>query len=189
MYLFFDTETNSLPRNWNAPVTDLSNWPRLVQLAWILYDEAGNELGRNDHIVKPEGFKITPDTANVHGITTEMALAKGVALQMVMDEFQEQVRHAQTLVAHNMKFDEKIMGAEFLRTINANPLTRKQRICTMLGSADYCRIPGRYGNKWPKLSELYNHLFNADFASAHNAAADIDATAKCFWELRRLGVM
>lgn len=33
MYLFFDTETTGLPKNWKAPVSDLNNWPRLVQLA------------------------------------------------------------------------------------------------------------------------------------------------------------
>ena len=44
MYLFFDTETTGLPKRWNAPVTDLENWPRLVQLAWIMYDDRGNML-------------------------------------------------------------------------------------------------------------------------------------------------
>ncbi len=33
MYLFFDTETTGLPRNWHAPASDLANWPRLIQLA------------------------------------------------------------------------------------------------------------------------------------------------------------
>ena len=40
---FFDTETTGLPRDWNAPLRDLDNWPRLVQLAWLLCDEAGLE--------------------------------------------------------------------------------------------------------------------------------------------------
>ena len=31
-YLFFDTETTGLPKNYNAPITDTDNWPRLVQL-------------------------------------------------------------------------------------------------------------------------------------------------------------
>jgi len=35
MYLFFDTETTGLPKNWKAPIEDLNNWPRLVQLAWL----------------------------------------------------------------------------------------------------------------------------------------------------------
>ncbi len=36
MYLIFDTETTGLPKNYNAPLTDADNWPRLVQLAQSL---------------------------------------------------------------------------------------------------------------------------------------------------------
>ena len=53
MYLFFDTETTGLPKNWKAPVTDLENWPRMIQIAWILCDEAGNKLDTQVHIIKP----------------------------------------------------------------------------------------------------------------------------------------
>jgi hypothetical protein len=42
MLLFFDTETTGLPKYWKAPVTDTENWPRMVQLAWLLYDSEGN---------------------------------------------------------------------------------------------------------------------------------------------------
>ncbi len=39
--LFIDTQTTGLPKNWNAPITDTKNWPRLVQIAWIITDYAG----------------------------------------------------------------------------------------------------------------------------------------------------
>ena len=52
MYLFFDTETTGLPRNWKAPVTDLNNWPRMIQIAWILCDNKGNRIESNDFIIK-----------------------------------------------------------------------------------------------------------------------------------------
>ena len=29
-YIFFDTETKGLAKNWEAPVADLDNWPRLI---------------------------------------------------------------------------------------------------------------------------------------------------------------
>jgi hypothetical protein len=51
MYLFFDNETTVLPRNWKAPVTDLNNWPRVVQLAYLLYDENGNKITGGDYII------------------------------------------------------------------------------------------------------------------------------------------
>jgi len=69
MYLFFDTETTGLPRNWKAPVTDLKNWPRLVQLAFLVYDEKGTQISAGDFIIKPEGFKIPADVSLIHGIS------------------------------------------------------------------------------------------------------------------------
>src|SRR5690606_8051357 len=43
--------------------------------------------------------------------------------------------------------------------------------------------------KWPKLEELYQKLFNEKFEEAHNAAADVVATTRCFFELIRLNVI
>ena len=91
-----------------------------------------------------------------------------------------------------MSFDEKIIGAEFLRNGFANIIVTKNKICTKDESVNFCAIPGvngKDGFKWPKLSELHKKLFNTDFADSHNAAADITATAKCFWELKRRGVL
>jgi DNA polymerase III epsilon subunit-like protein len=60
----------------------------------------------------------------------------------------------------------------------------------MKNSTQYCRINGRYGEyKWPTLSELHKKLFGYDFEKAHNALADIEATAKCFWKMRGLNLI
>ena len=186
MYLFFDTETTGLPRNYKAPVTDLNNWPRLVQLAWLFYDESGNKIAGNDIIIKPEGFTIPVESSRIHGISTERAMREGVSLTEVLQEFQLRIDQAEFLVAHNMSFDEKILGAEFLRCKMANPVPTKKQICTMQSTTNFCAINGPYGYKWPKLSELHYKLFQTGFDEAHNAAVDINATAKCFWELKRL---
>ena len=165
-YLFFDTETTGLPRNWNAPVDDVNNWPRLVQLAFEFYKD-GSKIRSGEYIIKPDGFVIPTETSNIHGITT-------------------------FLVAHNMSFDEKIIGAEFLRSKMQNYLVDKKTICTKDISTDFCKIPslnGKVGYKWPKLSELHKKLFNEDFEDSHNAAADVRATAKCFWELKKQGII
>lgn len=86
-----------------------------------------------------------------------------------------------------MSFDEKIIGSEFLRNGMQNSIPAKNKICTMQRTTYFCSIDGPYGYKWPKLSELHYKLFRTDFEEAHNAAVDIKATAKCFWELKRLG--
>lgn len=189
MYLFFDTESTGLPRNWKAPVTDLDNWPRLVQLAYLCFDSDGQKTGSGNYIVKPEGFTIPSEAAAIHGISTEQAVAQGVDLKSVMEDFYAQVGRADVLVAHNMSFDEKIVGAEFLRLGMENTIPFKNKICTMQASVDFCAIQNSYGNKWPKLSELHQKLFNCGFQESHNAAVDAAITAKCFWELKRLCVI
>lgn len=52
-YLFFDTETSGLPNNFNAPSSNTKNWPRLVQLSWIVTDDKGNKL-KECKVVSPK---------------------------------------------------------------------------------------------------------------------------------------
>lgn len=189
MYVFFDTETTGLPRKWRAPVTDLENWPRMVQIAWLSYSGDGAKTGEGSFIIKPEGYIIPDVVARIHGVTTMRALSEGEDLTQVLTQFRDAVAGAETIVAHNLSFDEMIVGAEFLRKQIAHDMHTKKKICTMEGSKEFCALPGQYGLKWPRLSELHQKLFATDFAEAHNAENDINATAKCFWELKRIGVL
>jgi DNA polymerase III subunit epsilon len=187
VYLFFDTETAGLPRNWNLPHTNFSNWPRLVQIAWIQYDNDGNEVDSQDYIIRPEGFTIPYKTAQIHGITTARALKEGVDLKGVLEKFNQKISESDNIVAHNISFDDRVIGAEFVRNNIATELFNKKRICTMKTTTNFCQIPGSFGFKWPTLAELHYAVFERDFINAHNAKADIEATANCFWELKRRG--
>ena len=189
VHLFFDTETTGLPKNYKAPVSDLKNWPRLIQVAWLITDDAGSAVKSVEYIIKPDGFVIPPEAAKIHGITHERADQEGVRLKPVLEEIAADIAKAKDLIAHNMPFDEKILGAEFLRMGASNHVDAKPRKCTMHSSTDYCRLPGPYGNKWPKLQELHAKLFQNGFDGAHNALADVRACSRCYFELRRLGVM
>jgi DNA polymerase III epsilon subunit-like protein len=160
----------------------------MIQIAWVYTDGNGNVIDRQAHIIRPEGFSIPVEASRVHRITTERAKREGVDLRSVLTEFNELITEAKYIVAHNISFDEKIAGAEFRKGITTR-LHQKPQLCTMQASTDFCRIPGPYGYKWPKLSELHRKLFYEDFDEAHDAAADINATVKCFWELKRIGVM
>ncbi len=189
MYLFFDTETTGLPKNYKAAASDSKNWPRMVQLAWITADVGGNVIDTQNFIIKPDGYTIPAEVSKIHGITTEIAINQGHDLSLVLKQFSESVTKAQCIVAHNISFDEKIVGAEFFRMKMLDVLVGKPQICTMKSSTDYCKIPGPYGNKWPNLAELHKKLFKTSFSDAHNALADVSATVKCFFELKKLGVI
>jgi DNA polymerase-3 subunit alpha len=191
MYLIFDTETTGLPKNYNAPLTDADNWPRLVQLAWQLHDEEGGLLEAGNVIVRPDGFDIPFNSEKIHGISTAKALAEGRPLQEVLDEFSEVMRKAKFIAGHNIEFDINIMGAEYLRVHGSEPVTAMKWLDTKEDGTAFCAIPGGKGGKfkWPKLTELHVKLFNEEFDEAHNAAADVAATSRCFLEMIRIGVI
>jgi len=189
MYLFFDTETTGLPRSYDAPASDLRNWPRLVQLAWLLVDNNANEIACAEYIARPDGFTIPNDAAKIHGITTQTALQNGADLKSILPAVISNLEKVSVVVAHNIRFDEKILGAELLRAGLPNIVELKQRRCTMLEATNYCRLPGPYGYKWPTLEELHMKLFNEPFEGAHRALVDVRACARCYFELKRLHVM
>lgn len=190
MYLFFDTETTGIPADHNAPASNTRNWPRLVQIAWLMVDEFGKELRSAEFIIRPDGFTIPAGAANVHGITTEIASRAGIPLKDAISHFSADLPRANVLVAHNIQFDERIVGAEFFRLgAVKNPLDGKSKICTMRTSTEFCRLPGPYGYKWPTLEELHKKLFQTGFGGAHQALVDVRACAKCFFELQRKKVI
>src|SRR5690348_659328 len=115
MYFIFDTETTGIPHNKTAPITDLDNWPRLVQLAWQLHDAKGKLLSQHNFIIKPDGFDIPFKSEQVHGISTKRALEEGHDLKKVLDIFVSELEKTKVLVVHNIEFDINIIGAEFIR--------------------------------------------------------------------------
>lgn len=189
MYLFFDTETTGLPKSWKSPITDLGNWPHIVQIAWAIFDNGGTQTEFHDHIIRPEGFVIPESATAIHGISTERALKEGQPAGEVLKEFSTAIGKATRLVAHNLDFDEKMVRVELLRQRMPDVLQLIPKICTMKSSTGYCKIPGPYGDKWPKLSELHIKLFEVDFEDQHNAASDVLCCAKCFFELRRRAII
>ena len=190
--MIYDTETTGLPRDWNAPLTDSENWPRLVQLAWQLHDAQGKLISRGNRIVKPDGFTIPYTSAKIHGITTERAEKDGHPLAEVLAEFDQDLAQATYVMGHNIEFDVNIVGAEYHRLAQpVEKLTDKPVIDSKNEATDFCAIPGGRGGqfKWPTLTRLHQKLFNTGFDEAHDAAYDVDATAKCFFELCRLRVI
>jgi DNA polymerase III epsilon subunit-like protein len=192
MYLIFDTETTGLPANYKAPVSDSDNWPRMVQIAWQLYDKNGLVWETESYIIKPEGFVIPEEVAKIHRVTQERAEAEGVPLREALDHFVQSAKESEFLIGHNIQFDEKIVGAELFRLGLDSNIADNGRICTMKNSVEICRLPNPnnpYTLKWPNLAELYRCLFQEDFAEAHDALVDVRACARCFLELRNRGVI
>lgn len=186
MYFFFDTETTGLPLQRGGDNIDPAKWPRMVQLAWLLFDENGKLLSSYASIIKPVDFTIPKDASEIHGITTDRARKEGMPLSDALVRFLSASSKAKTIVAHNLDFDLGVVKAEFMRGRMPLQVEGKEKVCTMQDSTGCCGLPD---TKWPKLGELYFALFGRELDGAHDAASDARATAECFFELKRRGVI
>jgi len=190
MLLFIDTETTGLPK---SASNDFEKWPRIVQLAWSLYNHNGNRESVNSFIIYPTDFVIPQDSAKIHGITTERAKKEGLSLHKVLPQFNSDVEKATTIIAHNAEFDLPIVNTEFMRCRLETNLAKKQNFCTMKTQKiiSYCKLPKQSGGgyKWPTLNELHLQLFETEFTDSHNASADVEACARCYFELRKRGII
>jgi len=108
------------------------------------------------------------------------------------------------IVGHNVSFDLNMIRAELYRVIihlnNDEQLsefqthlttinTSKNIYCTMKESIDLCAIQakdkfGRVYNKFPKLIELYQKLFNITPNNLHNSLNDVIVCLRCFMKLK-----
>jgi len=202
--LVLDTETSGLPVKRRSLVA--VDWPHIVQLSYILYDSEKNEVLKVfDAIIKMKpGFTIPEESVAIHGITNQMSAEQGVDIETVLEEFYQDAKDAKLIVAHNMDFDLTAVKMEFNRLLTPDTKhkyntqidfldTIKQcnynSYCTMQSSIYICNLVVTLKNgdkykKYPKLSELYKHLFNEEPKNMHNALNDVIATLRCYMKLK-----
>ncbi|MBF35814.1 MAG: DNA polymerase III subunit epsilon, partial [Crocinitomicaceae bacterium] len=141
--LIFDVETTGLPIEWEASVYDVDNWPRVVQIAWQLYDEDKKLLKEYNFIIKPDGYVIPNQASHIHNITTAKAIEVGEDIDLVLKLFINSVNQAGLLIAHNYKFDSNVIGAELIRKGHLNVFEEKNYTCTMLETIHFCKAEGK----------------------------------------------
>jgi len=191
MYLFFDTETNGLPKTEIIHGKPTKVYPRVIQLAYILLNDNFEEVQSYCELIYPDGWEIPNDRFWIeNGYSTEQNKLKGVNIRVALNLFSQAIDQCHTMVAHNIAFDTPVLVSEMQRyKISANNKNSK-KICTMLSTIDFCKLPSQRGGfKWPKLIELHEKLFNEGFDGAHDALEDVRATVRCFIELKNRNII
>lgn len=184
--IVFDTETTGLPKSWKAKMTDVDNWPRVIQLAWAVISPAGETIRETCVLIRPDGWEIPNQKFWIdNGFTTEGNKAKGIPLKNALLLFIKDLNSCNGMVAHNMAFDYPVLGAEMIR-LGMRAKRKLPQYCTMQSSIDHCNLPRK---KFPKLEELHHILFDECMEGAHDAMNDVRACAKCYVELVRLGLI
>jgi DNA polymerase-3 subunit epsilon len=193
LHLIYDTETTGLPIDYKAHVHEVDNWPRLVQLAFLVVNDEWETLTMRNYIIKPHDFVIPDEAAEIHGVDHVTALKEGVDILVPLRELAIVQELCGVQVGHNINFDRKVLGAEFIRNDMEDAYDYAKdllpRICTMFKTTKLCGLKQNGSNraKWPTLVDLHKHLFLTDFEGAHNAMTDVFATLACYKKLVEMG--
>lgn len=177
MHLIFDTETTGFP----SKTASISAQPHIVQIAMLLVDDNLTEMGCFSTLIKSTGWTIHPGAQEKHGISVEMCNQFGVPIEYAESVFNDWYWKSNKVVAHNVAFDSQLINFERERLLGRNDYIWDKSFCTMNAMTPICKLPPRFPGtqyKWPKLSEAYQHCFQKMFDKAHDALADVRATAQ-----------
>lgn len=190
--LFFDTETTGLPDN--KQPTNLDVQPHIVQMAALLCSDDGEIKAEMCLMVQPQGFTVPSKAADIHGITTHMAMQYGMSLRGVMTLFNRMLTRSQMVVAHNLKFDKFLIECSARRAgFDVGEFAFPEEYCTMERATNIVKLPpsermkavGMTGHKSPSLKEAYGHFYGRENQGAHNAMADVRACREIYLAIQQ----
>jgi len=186
--LFFDTETTGLPRKRGiSALNDATIWPELVSISWQIFEDRFF-VKKENHIIKPIGFKIPSESVKFHGITTEFAEDHGKPIYDVLTLFAADARSCNIIIAHNLEFDKNVVFHSFKwRIFLPVDWWPSVEFCSLQKSMYEMKLYSPYGRptdpyKMPKLDELYTDTFGEPApANAHSSSRDVDVLQKIVW--------
>jgi DNA polymerase III subunit epsilon len=178
--LFFDTETSDFIKKSLSANDPNQAWT--VQIGAILAT-LEEDIDQMNVIIKANGRSMNYYAQEVHGITVERADEEGIEELVAAEQFGLLLRQADLVVCHNFAFDWAYVYQMMERNLDSlSDLARSAfyldlpNHCTMKDKAvvKMCGLFNKAGKpKWPKLTELHEHLFETGFEGAHDAYADI----------------
>ncbi len=186
-FLILDIETTGFPENWDRSLDVFDNYHKIIEIAWQLYDNKKFLLNQKTLLIRPNGYEITPEIEKLTGISFEEAIEKGTSLMNALLEFKSILnKFNPIIIAHNCEYDINVIQTNLIKNNISLALFEYKHICTMKKSISFCNLPNL---KYPKLSELYEILFQSKPSESHRALPDVIVTSKSFFKLLELGII
>lgn len=187
--LILDIETTGLPKKGDTYDVNFMDFPYIVSMAWKVNDSPVEEF-----VINQEGREIPKEASDINGITTKETNESKFFLPEILSKLLLMPK-PDYVIGHNIYFDTSIVKANVLRLIKEGRMPQElfaeiedflhkdKRIDTMRKSIKFCGI-----GAFPKLSVLYQKLFNEEYF-AHNNLNDVEATYRCYMKLKELGII
>ncbi|MFT6809729.1 MAG: DNA polymerase-3 subunit epsilon [Saprospiraceae bacterium] len=189
MYLVLDASANGRPRSYKASLDDTSAWPNLMHLSWILLDKDLKPIEDYNILIKAESYTPTEAALKSHHIDPEKIRESPDTLKDTLEKFSESVMKSDYIFAHNLQYNEGVIGSEYYRVSMSSPLISAEKFCLMHEATYFCKLPGKRGYKWPSLQEMHSLMFKQGFSPSGHARADVIAASRCFIYLMKSGAL
>lgn len=186
--LIVDTETTGLPKYKDSSIYKTWEWPHILQISWILWDQEKNNFSNheNDFINIEDNILIQEESFKTHGLTRNYLNKNGIDLLCALDKFRKAMNECNLVIGHNISFDKRMIIVECIR--KKIKLTWKPVFCTMKNAVDLCKIEkynkeGELYYKYPTLKELHFYLFKTNPRNLHDAFIDITICLRCYCKM------
>ena len=188
--LFLDLETSGLPQTisfhkyYDYKELEKYENARIVSICIYLYDDQGSIIKKFYSLIKPNNFEVK--NSEIHGLTYEMLHNEGKEWFEIIEEIRNLILESKLIIGHNVNFDKNVLCSELYRNNYhslANILIQKETYCTMINGKNITKIKNKYDYKYPKLSELFTHLFKEEIQNSHNAEYDVINCARCYFKM------
>lgn len=177
LILAFDTETTGLI-DWALKDLHHASQPRIASLAAVLFHPTEGVVDEMNVLIKPDGWFMPPEAAEINGLTTERLKAEGIPMPVALKRFNEMKAQAKARLGFNISFDKQMLCREaHVYGIEHNS-EGLESICVMQLAKPIAAIPfpdGKKGIKTPKLTEAYLAIMGKPLEGAHGALADTRA--------------
>lgn len=181
--LFYDFETSGLPL-YGEPSED-PRQPHIVQVGAQLVNLSTRKVVASlNVIVRPDGWTIPDEVAQIHGISTEMAMDLGVpegtAAEMLLELWKPAAPRLR--VAYNESFDARIMRIALKRHCDdatADAWKEGPAECAMR-MANPILKKGRYS----KLVDAYEFFTGRPMGGAHSAMGDVEGCKAVYFAIK-----
>lgn len=183
--LFLSISTTGLPTmpyNQYLPPNNFSAYEnaRLIEIAYQHFDETGRSIGNHQNeLLKPSGNFVMGGT-QFHGITRDM-LNNGIILEHFLPQFSQDLDNVDLIVSYNVEFVIKIIQSELYRLNRIDLVDKIEAIPKYCVMENAKRVLNVF--KFPRMKELYLHLFNEEIPDVKRAAYTNGLTRRCYFQM------
>lgn len=175
--LIFDTETTGLLQSKAHPI---NKQPQIIEFYGAIYGKSEKKPLEELELLIDPGQAIPPIITKITGLKNADVKGKG-RFKEHAQRIGKFIQSADIIVAHNLAFDIGMLDVEFAR-LDVKFDYPKTKICTV---DQTIHVKGHRLN----LTKLHEYLFDEGFPVAHRAKVDVQALARCYFELKKRGII